>query len=120
MDIPARMPGAGSRQGWPGDVAGATEMARCGDGYGGQALGTEAGCQARATDGPGGMRSSWMYGCVRDPVGKPARRDAGRGRSAGPRRANRTTEIEVPTGTRAGARATASMTSVECDGFSPP
>jgi len=74
----------------------------------------------KAGHGWPGRGAQDMDGCLRDPIGKPARRDAGRGRIAGPRWANRTTEIWVPTGTRAKAWVTASMTSGTRECLSPP
>ncbi len=103
---------AGRRRGGQGDGPAWRWVRRSGAGHGSWV--------PRSGHGRPGGDAQVMDGCVRNPVGKPARRDAGRGRSAGPRRANRTTEIDVPTGTRARAWATASMTSGACDRFSPP
>jgi hypothetical protein len=73
------MLGAGSRHGWPGDDVGAKDLARCGDGYGDQVLGMEAGCRCRATDGLEGVRKAWMGACVTRPGSLPAGMRAGAG-----------------------------------------
>ena len=103
---------AGRRRGGQGDGPAWRWVRRSGAGHGSWV--------PRSGHGRPGRDAQVMDGCVRNPVGKPARRDAGRGRSAGPRRANRTTEIDAPTGTRAKAWATASTTLETRECLSPP
>ena len=58
---------------------GAKDLARCVDGYGDQVPGTEAGCRRRATDGPEGVRRTWMGACATQSGSLPAGMRAGAG-----------------------------------------